>query len=273
VLHYPEIDPVILHLGPLSIRWYGLMYIAGFLSGYLLVRKQINEKWHSKREKYDHQALDLELQHTDGLLFYVIAGVIIGGRIGYVLFYNLEWFLHNPAEIIATWHGGMSFHGGAAGAILAGWLYCHKHRLNFLMWSDRFIITAPVGLFFGRLGNFINGELFGRPSNVPWAMIFPEGGTIPRHPSQLYEAFLEGILLFSILWPLRHRSLPNGFLTGLFLILYGICRIFAEFFREPDRQLGFIFAGWVTMGQCLSLVLIVAGIILCIYVKRYDRAS
>lgn len=239
------------------------MYVAGFLAGYFLVRKQVNEfhlRLHDKKA-----GLEADYKHVDGLIFYLVLGVIVGGRLGYVLFYNFSWYMHHPAEIFATWQGGMSFHGGAVGAVTAGWLYCRKNRIDFLQWSDRFIITAPVGLGLGRIGNFINGELYGRPTDMPWGMIFPNGGLIPRHPSQIYEALLEGVLLFTILWSLRNKKIAPGILTGLFFILYALCRIAVEFFREPDRQLGFILAGWVTMGQILSLAFLVAGISICLY--------
>lgn len=263
MLPFPEIDPVIVSIGPLSVRWYGLMYIAGFLSGYLLVKKQIREQCNYNTEK-----IFIEYQHVDSLLFYLILGVIVGGRLGYVLFYNLSWYIAHPKEIFALWHGGMAFHGGAAGALIAGGIYSYIHKISFLKWSDRFTVTAPIGLGFGRIGNFINGELYGRTTDVPWGMIFPQGGLVPRHPSQLYEGFLEGPLLFAIIWPLRKKELPDGTITGIFFVAYAVLRIFAEFFREPDRQLGFIYEGWLTMGQLLSAVIFFAGICLCIYAAK-----
>jgi len=185
--------------------------------------------------------------------------------------FNLPYYMKHPIEIFETWHGGMSFHGGLTGAVLACAIYCKRHDLNPWLWGDRFVVTAPIGLGCGRIGNFINGELYGRPTNVPWAMIFPAGGPIPRHPSQLYEAFLEGVLLFLILWPLRNKNWPTGRKVALFLMLYGVVRIFAEFFREPDPQLGFILWGWVTMGQILSLVVFIIGVLLWFYRKDGDR--
>ncbi len=254
MLPYPNIDPVIIRIGPLALRWYGLMYVLGFTGGYLLVKKQIQEE--------KGNAADQELRHLEGLMLSLIIGVVLGGRLGYVLFYNLPYYMDHPAEILATWLGGMSFHGGVIGACAAGWIYTHRHHLNFWHWADRFIVTAPIGLGLGRMGNFINGELFGRPTDVPWAMIFPQGGPVPRHPSQLYEALLEGVLLFCILWPLRGRSWSPGQKLALFLIMYSCFRFIAEFFRQPDLQLGFLAWGWVTMGQILSMALFMAGLIL-----------
>ena len=255
MIPYPRIDPVIIHIGPLALRWYGLMYLFGFFAAFFLVKKQILEELAGKTQ----ERLASELTLLDGIMVALVAGVIIGGRLGYVLFYNLPYFINHPVEIIATWHGGMSFHGGAAGALLAGWTYCRLHHTDFFKWSDRFCITAPIGLGLGRIGNFINGELYGRPSNVPWAMIFPEGGFVPRHPSQLYEALLEGVLLFCLLWPTRNKPWPYGRKTALFFMLYGVIRFFVEFFREPDAQLGFIALGWVTMGQVLSVAIMLFG--------------
>jgi phosphatidylglycerol:prolipoprotein diacylglycerol transferase len=260
MIPYPRIDPVIVHVGPLAIRWYGLMYLLGFFASFFLVKKQIREELgHEGPEK-----IARELALLDGIIVVLVAGVIIGGRLGYVLFYNPSYFLHHPSEILATWHGGMSFHGGAAGVLLAGWLYCKRHGTDFFRWADRFCVTVPVGLGLGRIGNFINGELYGRPADVPWAMIFPSGGFVPRHPSQLYEAVLEGVLLFLVLWSVRKRPWPSGSKTALFFIGYGVIRFLVEFFREPDPQLGFVALGWVTMGQILSLVLVVFGVFLWI---------
>ncbi len=257
MIPYPRFDPVIVQIGPLALRWYGLMYLLGFLASFFLVRLQIREECGSdpgcRQEQY---AL------LDGLLAALIIGVIVGGRLGYVLFYNLGYFMEHPLEIPATWHGGMSFHGGAAGALVAGWLYCRMRGQEFLRWADRVIVTVPIGLGLGRIGNFINGELYGRPADpdtVPWAMIFPDGGLVPRHPSQLYEAFLEGLVMFFILWPLRKRPWPPGRKAALFFMLYGLFRFLVEFFREPDPQIGFIAFGWLTMGQLLSAVLIAAA--------------
>ncbi len=263
MLPYPHIDPVLIRVGPVAVRWYGLMYLVGFLAGYGLVRKQLGEEGEEVPAR--------EVPHLDGILLSVILGVVLGGRLGYVAFYNLDYYLHNPSEIIATWHGGMSFHGGALGACVGGWIYTRRHGLDFWKWADRFVVTAPVGLGLGRIGNFINGELFGRQSDVPWAMVFPQGGTIPRHPSQLYEALLEGVVLFCVLWPLRHRPWPHGRKLALFLVLYSVSRFFVEFFREPDPQVGFVALGWMTMGQVLSIAGALLGAGLWVFLPR--RAS
>lgn len=256
MLPYPEIDPVILQLGPLSFRWYGFMYLVGFVSGYLLVRRQIAVTTASTAER------EREFYLLDALVMWLVIGVVLGGRLGYVIFYNPSYFLSHPLEILATWQGGMSFHGGVLGTLCAGWLFARKYGLNYWQWADRVIVTAPIGLGLGRIGNFINGELFGRPSDVPWAMIFPSGGLIPRHPSQLYEAFLEGVVLFALLWPTRYKKWPAGRKTALFFMGYSIARFVVEFFREPDSQLGFVFMGVFSMGQVLSVAFFLMGLFL-----------
>jgi phosphatidylglycerol:prolipoprotein diacylglycerol transferase len=264
MLSFPDIDPVIIRIGPIDIHWYGLMYLLGFGASYLLVRKQIFEECHNapSSPQYHGPSVVSQLSQLEGILFSLVLGIILGARLGYVLFYNFSYYLGHPLEIFAIWHGGMSFHGGVAGVVFSGWMYCKKHDLDFWKWSDRFVVTVPVGLGLGRIGNFINGELFGCAADVPWAMVFPQGGLVPRHPSQLYEALLEGLLLFIVLWPLRHMAWPYGRKLALFLVLYAICRIAVEFFREPDPQLGYIFLSWVTMGQLLSLGFLALGIIL-----------
>jgi len=203
----------------------------------------------------------------DALYTFLVVGLILGARLGYVLFYDLANYMTNPFEIIAVWHGGMSFHGGMIGSLLAGYLCCRKYRIDFWQAADLVIVTAPIGLGFGRLGNFINGELYGRVTDVPWAMVFPSGGPLPRHPSQLYEFSLEGVLLFLILWLLKDRKHATGTMTAYFLMLYGLFRIIVEFFRQPDAQLGFV-AGPFTMGQVLSALTILGGIVLYYFRKR-----
>lgn len=265
MLSYPHIDPIIFKIGPFALRWYGLMYLIGFLASYSLVRRQIAEAGIAfQTNDIEDRLLSLraEQNHLDDIFLWLVIGIITGGRLGYVFFYNFAYYLNHPLEILATWHGGMSFHGGAAGAIIAGWVYCIRHNLNFWLWADRFAVTAPIGLGLGRIGNFINGELYGRPSDVPWAMIFPQGGPLPRHPSQIYEAFLEGIVLFAILWPLRKKCWPYGRKLALFLMLYAIVRSVAELFREPDPQLGFVLLGSLTMGQLLSAGFFALGLFL-----------
>lgn len=253
---FPSIDPVILSLGPLQVRWYGLMYVLGFTASYLLVQRQIRS--------FSYRELEA---HFENLNIILILSVVLGGRLGYVLFYNFSYYLQHPLEIPATWTGGMSFHGACIGVLLGGWLFVRKKGLDFWKCADLYAVTIPIGLGLGRLGNFINGELYGRISSLPWAMVFPGGGPLPRHPSQLYEMLLEGIFLFLILWsqkgkPWRkQKGWPHGSMLCLFLIGYGCFRMVVELFREPDQQIGFLF-GFLTMGQLLSGFMILAGILL-----------
>ncbi len=249
MLQYPNINPVIVRVGPLAVRWYGMMYLIGFASSYFLVKYQLKKS--GNRDRFD----------VDSLYSYVIIGLLAGARLGYVVFYNLPFYLEHPLELFAVWHGGMSFHGGLIGSVVAGYLFCKKMKLNFWHTADLVIVTAPIGLGLGRLANFINGELYGRVTDVAWAMVFPAGGPAPRHPSQLYEFFLEGVVLFVVLWILRRKNYKPGILTSVFLILYGAFRFFVEFFREPDAQLGYVL-GMFTMGQVLSLSMLLAGLVL-----------
>ncbi len=268
MLSYPHIDPVIVRIGPLQIRWYGLMYVLGFTATYLLVRYQATRfRWQEM------------LDHLDNLNLVLILGVVLGGRLGYVLFYNLGYYLQHPLEILATWEGGMSFHGGCIGVALAGLWYCRRHGLDFWKATDLYVVTVPIGLGLGRIGNFINGELFGRVTELPWGMVFPGGGPLPRHPSQLYEAGLEGVLLFFLLWSLRKRPWsagrsrhwPHGSMLALFLILYGVFRFLVEFVRQPDPQLGTLALG-LTMGQFLSSIMILAGLLLWLWRARAEAS-
>lgn len=274
-MKFPEVDPVLVKIGPLAVRWYGLMYVFGFTASYLLTIYQIKKRWgkgplessvktgqHAgAKQKQDltQAPVIVSRAQVDDLYFYLILGLIVGARLGYVLFYNLGSYLDNPLEIFVLWHGGMSFHGGLIGAFIAGYIVIKKKHMPFLATADLIIPTCPVGIGFGRLGNFINGELFGKPTDVPWAMIFPQGGGIARHPSQLYEAFFEGLVLFVVLWLYKDRKKREGDVFGLFLILYGFFRFLCEFFREPDVQIGYIF-GFITMGQILSGLMVIIGI-------------
>lgn len=263
VIAYPQIGPDLIALGPIHIRWYGIMYIVGFLAGYFLIQKQERSR-----------QIGLVGTMAQDFIFYLAVGVIIGGRLGYVVFYQYHdylYYLKNPIEIIATWHGGMSFHGGMIGAALAGWIFCRRRKLPFLAVADSATVTAPLGLGFGRIGNFINAELWGRPSDVPWAMVFPDAGPLPRHPSQLYESLLEGFLLFTILWMLRRKPFRDGMMIAFFMIFYGIFRFFLEFFREPDPQIGFLL-GFLTMGQLLCFAMVLSGVILAAYIHRTQPA-
>ncbi|MEN2985855.1 MAG: prolipoprotein diacylglyceryl transferase [Thermodesulfovibrionaceae bacterium] len=253
MIPYPNINPEIVKIGPLSIRWYGLMYLFGFLCSYLIVKREIKRR-----------GLKIERDFLENLYFYLILGLLIGARLGYVIFYNLTYYLQHPFEIFAIWHGGMSFHGGLIGVTLAAWLFTRIKKFNFFILTDMLVVSAPIGIGLGRIGNFINGELYGRVTDVPWAMIFPEGGPFPRHPTQLYEAALEGVLLFAILWFLKDKFSRSGIVSSLFLIFYGAFRFFVEFFREPDPQIGYIF-GIFTMGQILCSIMIMGGLVLLIY--------
>jgi len=248
MLAYPIIDPVAFKIGPIQVHWYGIMYLVGFAAAWLLGlwrASQPNSGW-TKGQVAD-------------LIFYAAVGVIIGGRLGYILFYNFSYFLHHPLSIFKVWNGGMSFHGGVVGVAIAMWLFSIKLKKSVWDVTDFIIPLVPIGLGAGRMGNFINGELWGRITHVPWAMVFPNAGSLPRHPSQLYELLLEGVLLFIILWWFSAKQKPRFAVSGLFLFCYGSFRFFSEFFRQPDPQLGFIAWGWLTMGQLLSLPMIMIG--------------
>jgi phosphatidylglycerol:prolipoprotein diacylglycerol transferase len=257
VLVHPNFDPVAVHLGPLAVRWYGLMYLVGFGLAFWLGRLSI------KRAK-DGRITTAVL---DDLLFYIVLGVVIGGRLGYVLFYKPGFYFSNPLEIPAVWHGGMSFHGGFLGVLLAVLWVARKHRLRWLELTDFVAPLIPLALAAGRLGNFINGELYGRVTTVPWGMVFQSGGPLPRHPSQLYQFSLEGVLLFAILWIYSARSRPVGAVSAVFLIGYGILRFAVEFFREPDDFLGLLALN-LSMGQWLSLPMVVTGIGMLLWAWR-----
>jgi len=257
MLVHPQFNPVALQLGPLSIHWYGLMYLAGFMAFLWLGRKRI--------AVLNHPQINAKL--LDDLLFYGVLGVILGGRLGYVFFYKASYYFAHPLEIFAVWQGGMSFHGGFLGVLVAMAWFAHKQKLHWLQLTDFIAPLVPPGLAFGRLGNFINGELWGRPTDVPWAMIFPKVDNLPRHPSQLYEFALEGVLLFALLWLYARKPRPVGAVSGVFLIGYGSFRFIAEFSREPDDFLGLLSWG-MSMGQWLSLPMVIAGIAMLIWSKR-----
>ncbi len=257
MLSYPHIDPVIIQVGPVAVRWYGMMYLLGFVSGRFLVVHRIKRSGN----------VSVTVDQIDTLFVYLILGLVLGARLGYVVFYDLSVYLRNPIEIFSVWHGGMSFHGGLIGCLIAGLIFTRKYKKDFWELSDLVIVTAPIGLGLGRLGNFINGELYGRVTTVPWGMVFPGGGPLPRHPSQIYELLLEGVVLFVILWSLSSRGLRSGKITASFIIFYGLFRIIAEFFREPDPQIGYIL-GFVTMGQILSALMMVAGVVIYFYRDR-----
>lgn len=263
-LPFPAIDPVLIELGPFPVRWYALAYLAGLLLGWWLAQRLI------ARNDLFAASGPPKLAQLDDFLLWAAIGIVCGGRLGFVLFYNLDYYLENPLEIIQPWRGGMSFHGGAAGLMVATYLFARRQALPFLTLMDVVTAVAPVGLFFGRIANFINGELYGRVSDVPWAILFPRGGYLPRHPSQLYEAALEGLVLFIVLMVLvfRVRALRwPGVIAGVFLAGYGVARSIVEFYREPDAQLGYL-AGGLTMGQVLSLPMILCGVIIVIWAAR-----
>ncbi len=253
---FPAIDPIALQIGPIAIRWYALAYIAGLFGGLYYAKKLAASErlWGAIRRP---TALDL-----DDLLLWATLGVIAGGRLAYVMFYEPARFLAKPIEVFAIWSGGMSFHGGLAGATLAIFLFARARKLPFLSMFDLVATVAPIGLLFGRIANFINGELWGRATDVSWAVIFPHGGPVPRHPSQLYEAATEGFLLLVLLALLVNRGgyRRPGLITGVFGAGYGFSRIFCEFFREPDPQLGFLLGDWATMGMILSLPMLAIGL-------------
>jgi phosphatidylglycerol:prolipoprotein diacylglycerol transferase len=255
-LPFPAIDPVLIQIGPLAIRWYALAYIVGILLGWLYARALIRAE-----SLWGGGPAPIRLEEFDDFVLWVTLGIILGGRIGYVAFYSPDHFAHNPWEAFQLWKGGMSFHGGFLGCVVAVVLFAWRRGLSILTLGDLTCAAAPVGLLLGRIANFINGELWGRTADVPWAMVFPAGGPLPRHPSQLYEALLEGVALFVILGVLiRAGALKRpGLILGTFAICYAIARTFCELFREPDPQLGFLWSG-LTMGMLLSLPLLLAGI-------------
>ena len=247
-MNLAQIDPVALSIGSLQLRWYGLMYLAGFGLGWMLGR------WRASRPGSGWTGPDV-----DDLLTCVMIGIILGGRLGYVLFYDLPVYINDPMEIMRIWNGGMSFHGGLLGVLGAFWYFARTRGRTFLEVSDFIAPLIPQGLFFGRLGNFINGELWGKVSDVPWAIVFPGAGPLPRHPSQLYEAALEGLLLFIMVWVFSLKPRKVGAVSGLFALGYGVFRFAVEFVRMPDVQLGYLAFGWLTMGQLLCVPLILAG--------------
>ncbi|OBT06637.1 prolipoprotein diacylglyceryl transferase [Vibrio sp. UCD-FRSSP16_10] len=260
-LTFPHIDPVLLEIGPISIRWYGLMYLLGFAFAMWLANRRAdkpNSGW--TREQ------------VSDLLFLGFLGVVVGGRIGYVIFYHFDLFLDNPLYLFKVWTGGMSFHGGLIGVISAMGYYAYKNNRTFFNVADFIAPLIPFGLGVGRIGNFMNDELWGRVTDVPWAIMFPSGGYLPRHPSQLYEAFLEGIVLFLILNFFIRKPRPAGAVSGLFLMGYGSFRFIVEYFREPDSQLG-LFGDWISMGQILSTPMIVIGALMVLWAYKYNAKS
>jgi phosphatidylglycerol:prolipoprotein diacylglycerol transferase len=260
---FPAIDPVLIEIGPFAVRWYALAYIAGLLLA-----------WRYCRWLASLPPKQLGPEAFDDFLVWATLGVVLGGRLGYVLFYKPGYYLYQPQEILLLWQGGMSFHGGLIGVLVAIGLFARRKGVHYFTLADIVGCATPIGLLLGRLANFINGELFGRPSEVPWAMVFPRGGPLPRHPSQIYEAALEGALLFLVLYLLVRRGWlrQTGLLSGCFLIGYAIARMLGEIFREPDAHLGPII-GPVTMGQILSLPMLLAGLLIVLWSRRRQRAG
>jgi phosphatidylglycerol---prolipoprotein diacylglyceryl transferase len=262
MLVHPQFDPIAFHVGPVAVRWYGLMYLAGFVLfavlGKLRARQNLLTGWHPR--------------DVDDMLLYGVFGVILGGRLGYVLFYKPLYYFAHPVEILAVWQGGMSFHGGFLGVLVALLLFARTRGKRWLEVTDFVAPLVPLGLAAGRLGNFINGELWGRVTDVPWAMVFPQAGPEPRHPSQLYQLGLEGLLLFAVLWLYTRRRRPSGAASGLFLVGYGACRFVAEYAREPDSFLGYLALG-LTMGQWLSVPMIAIGAAMILWAYRRARKA
>lgn len=248
MLRYPQIDPIAFEIGPLAVHWYGMMYAISFLGGWWLGRLRARQPWSAVRP-----------QQTDDLLLFVALGVVAGGRIGYMLFYGTERLIADPLSLFRIWEGGMSFHGGLIGVTLAIWWFSRRVRQSFLRVLDFIAPLVPIGLGAGRIGNFINAELWGAPTDLPWGMVYPPLGPEPRHPTQLYEFALEGVALFVILWLFSRRPRPAGAVAGLFLVGYGVFRFAVEFVRLPDAHIGYLAFGWVTMGQVLSLPMILGG--------------
>lgn len=260
VIPYLALDPIAIHLGPLKIHWYGIAYAMGILIGWQYCQFLIKKR-----------RFAIDKHHLDAFIPWATLGIIAGGRLGQVLFYNPSYYFSHPLEIFAIWHPGMSFHGGFLGVIIALFWYCKKHKIPGFVFTDLIAAGVPFGLFFGRIANYINAELVGRPSDVPWATIFPGAGPLARHPSQIYEALLEGVLLWSVLawitFKTDYTKKRPGVILGTFMIIYGLSRILAECFREPDANIGFLIGG-TTWGQWLSLPLVIAGVLYLVYVFK-----
>ena len=257
----PDIDPIAIALGPVKVHWYGLMYVFGLLALWFFT---------SRRAKQPNSGWTVE--QVSDLVFYGALGVILGGRIGYMLFYNLPHYIEHPLNVLKVWQGGMSFHGGLLGVLLAMLYFARKSGKTFFTVADFIAPWVPIGLGLGRLGNFINHELWGRTTDSQWGMVFRDAGPLPRHPSQLYQAALEGLALFVILWLFARKPRPTASVSGLFLIGYGLFRILAEFVREPDAQLGYLAFGWLTMGQVLSVPMVLFGVGLMVWAYKKKAA-
>ncbi|MBF0218712.1 MAG: prolipoprotein diacylglyceryl transferase [Gammaproteobacteria bacterium] len=262
MLSYPEIDPVAIALGPVKIHWYGAMYLFGFAAAWWLGRLR------AKQSQQRSAGTVWQLQEVEDLIFYGALGVVLGGRVGYIFFYNFSEFIDNPMILLKIWQGGMSFHGGLLGVLVALWLFARQRQRRYFVVVDFVAPLVPLGLAAGRLGNFINAELWGRTTTLPWGMIFPGAGPLPRHPSMLYEFILEGVVLFLLLWRFSAKVRPVMAVSALFAIGYAIFRILVEFVREPDAHIGYLAGGWLTQGMVLSLPLLAVGIVLLFFAYR-----
>ncbi len=259
MIPFPGIDPVAVHIGPLAIRWYGLAYVTGILSAWWLMKGRAVRPGSGWSE-----------DQVGDFIFYAALGLVIGGRLGYTLFYNFHVYVKDPLAVFKVWQGGMSFHGGLIGVLLAAAWYARKAGKRFFEVTDLVAPVVPIGLLLGRLANFVNGELWGAPTDLPWGVVFPDpaAGDIPRHPTQIYEAVLEGVLLFAWLWTFSKKPRPMGVVSGAFLVGYGAARFLVEFVRVPDVQLGYLALGWLTMGQVLTIPMLLAGLWLCLRPRR-----
>lgn len=266
MLTFPNIDPVALQLGPLKIHWYGIMYLVAFGAAWWLGKRRARQGPPVEKGGWTSEMVS-------DVVFYGALGTVLGGRLGYTFFYNFSGFLADPVSIVRVWEGGMSFHGGLLGVLFAMWLFGRKHNRHFFDITDFIAPLVPVGIGAVRFANFINGELWGRVTQSPLGMVFPTGGPLPRHPSQLYEMFLEGVVLFFIVWFFSARPKPRMAVSGLFALGYGSFRFIAEFFRQPDEHLGFIAFNWLTMGQLLSTPLIILGITLLFLAYRHNNSQ
>ena len=261
-------DPVLIDLGFFQIRWYSIAYILGIVLGWMYAVKII-KKTQNNTQNFE----PIKRSDFDDLVIYLVLGIILGGRLGYVIFYNLEYYIQNSFEIFKLWQGGMSFHGGLLGVIVAIFIFSKNKNTNFFKYSDIVACVAPIGIFLGRIANFINGELFGKISTLPWAVIFPNGGNIARHPSQIYEAILEGLVLFILINFLalkKHLIIKTGYVSSFFLISYSILRIFSENFREPDQHLGYLF-NYFSMGTLLSILTLISGFLIIFFIKKNEQ--
>lgn len=267
---FPDIDPVIVQLGPLALRWYSMAYIAGIVLGWIYARRI------ASNERLWGGPAPMTKEDLDDFIVWATIGIVVGGRVGFVLFYDLPLYLQHPMEVFAVWRGGMSFHGGLIGTTIAMILFGRRRRIPVWSLFDVIASVAPIGLFFGRIANFINSELWGRPTDLPWGVVFPNGGPLARHPSQLYEAALEGVVLFLVLRFLTHSRLrlrTPRFVAGIFIAGYATARILVEFVREPDVQIGYLYGGWLTMGMVLSTPMLLLGIGVALSARRAPAAE